>query len=60
VIWRPDHRDAAFGKAYSVFTKELRLLTRAVFVVDREVRIQYIQLVRELTEDLTIKQSWML
>lgn len=46
-----DHRDAAFGKAYGVLIKELRLLARAVFVVDREGRIQYIQLVKELTEE---------
>ncbi len=46
-----DHRDAAFGEAYGVLIKELRLLARAVFVVDREGRIQYIQLVRELTEE---------
>jgi thiol peroxidase len=46
-----DHRDAAFGKAYGVLIKELRLLARAVFVVDGEGRIQYIQLVRELTEE---------
>jgi len=31
--------------------EELRLLARAVFVVDRGGRIQYIQLVRELTEE---------
>jgi thiol peroxidase len=46
-----DHRDAAFGKAYGVLIKELRLLARVVFVVDREGRIQYIQLVKELTEE---------
>ncbi len=46
-----DHREAAFGKAYGVLIKELRLLARAVFVVDREGRIQYIQLVKELTEE---------
>ena len=46
-----DHRDAAFGKAYGVLIKELRLLARAVFVVDREGSIQYIQLVKELTEE---------
>lgn len=46
-----DHRDAAFGKAYGVLIKELRLLARAVFVVDREGRVQYIQLVKELTEE---------
>lgn len=50
-----DHREAAFGKAYGVLIKELRLLARAVFVVDREGRIQYIQLVKELTEEPNYK-----
>ena len=31
-----DHRDAAFGKGYGVLIKELRLLARAVFVVDNK------------------------
>ncbi len=31
--------------------KELRLLARAVFVVDRDGTIQYVQLVQELTEE---------
>jgi thiol peroxidase len=46
-----DHRDAAFGAAYGVLIKELRLLARAVFVVDKAGTIRYIQLVRELTEE---------
>ena len=46
-----DHRYAAFGKAYGVLIKELRLLARAVFVVDREGSIQYTQLVKELTQE---------
>src|SRR5699024_4432662 len=29
-----DHRDANFGKNYGVLIKELRLLTRSIFVVD--------------------------
>ncbi|MFH1480769.1 MAG: thiol peroxidase, partial [Pseudomonadota bacterium] len=32
VVTLSDHRDAAFGKAYGVLIKELRLLARAVFV----------------------------
>jgi len=51
VITLSDHREAAFGKAYGVLIKELRLLARAVFVVDREGTIQYVQLVKELTEE---------
>mgnify|MGYP006292606879 CR=1 FL=1 len=46
-----DHRDASFGTAYGVLIKELRLLTRAIFVVDREGTIQYIQLVEEISNE---------
>ena len=46
-----DHRDAAFGTAYGVLIKELRLLARAIFVVDREGVLQYIQLVEEVTKE---------
>lgn len=46
-----DHRDASFGMAYGVLMKELRLLARAVFVVDRDGIIQYIQMVKEVTEE---------
>ena len=40
-----DHREGAFGKAYGVLMKELRLLARAVFVVDREGVIRYVEMV---------------
>jgi thiol peroxidase len=46
-----DHRDASFGKAYGVLIKELRLLARAVFVLDRDGIIRYIQIVDELTNE---------
>jgi thiol peroxidase len=46
-----DHRDAKFGENYGVLIKELRLLARAIFVVDREGVIQYVQLVKEVTEE---------
>jgi thiol peroxidase len=46
-----DHRDAAFGAAYGVLIKELRLLARAIFVVDRKGIIRYIQLVREVAQE---------
>jgi thiol peroxidase len=46
-----DHRDAKFGENYGVLIKELRLLARAIFVVDQEGVIQYIQLVKEVTEE---------
>ncbi len=46
-----DHREASFGMAYGVLIKELRLLARAVFLVDRKGVIQYIQLVKEIASE---------
>jgi len=46
-----DHRDAAFGTAYGVLIKELRLLARAIFVVDREGVVRYVQLVKEVSQE---------
>lgn len=51
VVTLSDHRDASFGKAYGVLIKELRLLARAVFVVDRQGVIRYKELVKELTQE---------
>ena len=51
VITLSDHRDASFGTAYGVLIKELRLLARSVFVVDKEGTIRYIQHVKELTQE---------
>jgi thiol peroxidase len=48
VITVSDHRDASFGTGYGVLLKDLRLLARAVFVVDRQGVIRYIQLVKEV------------
>jgi len=53
-----DHRDGAFGLAYGVLIKELRLLGRAVFVVDRDGVIQYIQLVKEITNEPEYDAVW--
>ncbi|MFG6121443.1 MULTISPECIES: thiol peroxidase [Thalassobacillus] len=44
-----DHRDASFGKAYGVLIEELRLLARAVFVVDSENKVTYAEYVSEAT-----------
>lgn len=46
-----DHRDGSFGLAYGLLIKELRLLARAVFVVDKDGVIQYKQIVPELTDE---------
>ena len=46
-----DHKAAEFGTAYGVLIKELRLLARAVFVVDKKGIIRYIEIVDELTNE---------
>ena len=51
VITLSDHRDASFGEAYGMLVKELRLLARAVHVIDREGVVRYIQIVNEMSEE---------
>lgn len=51
VLTLSDHRDAAFGAAYGVLMKEVRLLARAIFVVDKAGDIQHVQLVPEVAEE---------
>ena len=46
-----DHLSASFGEAYGVLIKEMRLLARAVFVVDGEGVVQYVQIVKEVTDE---------
>ena len=51
VITLSDHREAAFGEAFGLLIKELRLLGRAVMVLDREGVVRYHQLVKEVSEE---------
>ncbi len=46
-----DHRDAAFGSNYGVLIKDLRLLARAVFVVDKNGMVSYTELVKEVATE---------
>jgi thiol peroxidase len=51
VVTLSDYRDAAFGTCYGVLIKELRLLARAVFVIDREGKVRYVEIVKEVTAE---------
>ncbi len=53
-----DHRDAQFGLAYGVLIKELRLLARAVFLVDPKGILQYMQLVKEIASEPNYEEIW--
>lgn len=46
-----DHRDAAFGTAYGTLIKGVRLLARAVFVIDRAGKVVFSQTVPEVAEE---------
>jgi thiol peroxidase len=43
-----DHRDASFAQAYGTLVKELRLECRAIFVIDRDGTIRYVEYVPEI------------
>ena len=51
VVVLSDYKDRSFGYNYGVYIKELGLLTRAIFVVDPQDVVRYIQLVPEITEE---------
>jgi len=44
-----DHRDADFGRKFGVLIKEMRLLARAIFILDKNDIIKYMQVVPELS-----------
>lgn len=46
-----DYQDRAFGMAYGLLIKELKLLARAVLVVDRDDTVRYVQLVNEVVDE---------
>lgn len=46
-----DHRDGDVGQKYGVLIKELRLLARAVFVIDKNGIVRHAQLVPEIAEE---------
>jgi thiol peroxidase len=46
-----DYRERSFGQNYGVLIKELLLLTRAIFVIDAQDVIRYIQIVPEVTSE---------
>jgi len=51
VVTLSDHREAALGRAYGLLIKELRLLGRAVLVLDRDGVVRYRQLVKEVGDE---------
>lgn len=47
VITLSDYQDRSFGENYGVLIKELKLLARSIFIVDKEGIVRYVQIVPE-------------
>ena len=45
-----DHRDGSFGQAFGTLIKELRIMSRAIFVVDKNNVVRHVEYVKELSE----------
>ncbi len=45
-----DHRDASFGNNYGVLIKELRLLGRSIFIIDKDNIVRYKEIVHEQSQ----------
>jgi len=43
-----DHRDGSFGQSYGTLIKDLRILSRAIFVLDKNNVIRYVEYVKEV------------
>ena len=46
-----DYAERDFGKKYGTLIQELKLLTRAVFVLDKDNVVRYVQYVPEITNE---------
>jgi thiol peroxidase len=45
-----DHREGSFGEAYGTLIKELRILSRAIFVVGPDNKVKYVEYVPEVAD----------
>lgn len=50
VVLLSDHKDVSFGTAYGVLIKEIRLLMRSIFVIDKDDVVRYVEVLPEMTE----------
>lgn len=46
-----DYKDREFGENYGVYINELGLLSRAVFVVDEDDKVIYVEYLEEITKE---------
>ncbi len=45
-----DHRSGSFGEQYGTLIPDLRIESRAIFVLDRENKLRHVEYVKEVGE----------
>ena len=45
-----DHRDASFGTNYGTLIKDMRIESRAIFVIDQKNKIRHAEYVKEVAD----------
>jgi len=45
-----DHREGSFGQAYGTLIKDLRIMSRAIFVLGKDNHIRHVEYVKEVGE----------
>src|SRR4051794_11731654 len=45
-----DHRDGSFGEHYGTLIKDLRIESRAIFVVDQDDKLRHVEYVKEVAD----------
>src|SRR5215467_1315053 len=45
-----DHRDGSFGSAYGTLIKDMRIESRAIFVLDQNNKIRHVEYVKEVAD----------
>lgn len=45
-----DHKDTSFGANYGTLIKELRIESRAIFVIDQANKVRYVEYVKEVAD----------
>ena len=48
-----DHRDGSFGSAYGTLIKDMRIESRAIFVLDQNNKIRHVEYVKEVADFLS-------
>lgn len=52
-----DHKDVDFGIKYGLLIEEFRLLARAVVIIDKEDKVRYVEIAKEVGEHLNYEKA---